>query len=122
MTKWLDQLEDAGRRAVADAKPTRTRPEIQRVCVTTRCADPDSGDPGAARYGWFYVEDGTLHMVDEAGNALKGEDDLPVTVALEDGSDPRAIAASLTKSRSRSGRLSGFERGPLQYPPGRYGC
>jgi hypothetical protein len=122
MAKWLDRLEDAGRKAVADSKPPRKIPELQRVVVTIRYADPESGDPGAARYGWFYVEDGTLHMTDEAGNALKGEDDRTVTVALGEGTDPRAVAASLTKTRSSAGRLSGFERGPLRYPPGKVGC
>jgi hypothetical protein len=102
--------------------PPRPAPKLERVCVTTRYADPDIGDPGAARYGWFYVEDGTLHMTDEAGNPLKSEADRPVTVALDEGSDARAIAASLTKNRGRGDRPSGFERGPLRYPPGRYGC
>jgi hypothetical protein len=123
MAKWLDKLEDAGRKAVADARPPRPKPEIQRVAVTMRYADPETGDPGAARYGWFYVEDGMLHMVDEAGNPLGGENDREIMVALEAGSDARAIAAALTKNRSRGDRVNGFEPGvPLRYPPGRYGC
>jgi hypothetical protein len=122
MAKWLDKLEDAGRKAVADAKPPRPAPKLECVVVTTRYADPETGDPGAARYGFYYVEDGILHMTDAAGNALRGEDDRPVTVTFEDGSDARAIAASLTRRRSGSNRPSGFERGPLRYPPGRYGC
>jgi hypothetical protein len=122
MAKWLDRLEDAGRKAVEQAKPPRPAPKLERVVVTTRYADPETGDPGAARYGWFYVDDGILHMVDQAGNPLRGEDDRPVTVVLDDSSaDPRAIAASLTRKRGGS-RTTGFEPGPLPYPPGRYGC
>jgi hypothetical protein len=67
MAKWLDRLEDVGRKVVADAKPPRPKPELQRVVVTTRHADPESGDPGAGRYGWFYVEDGILYMVSDLG-------------------------------------------------------
>jgi hypothetical protein len=121
MAKWLDRLEDAGRKAVEQAKPPRPAPELQRVVVTTRYADPETGDPGAARYEWFYVENGILHMTDQAGNALRGEDDRPVTVALEHDSDARAIAASLTKRRGSGSGLTGFEPGPLRYQSGKYG-
>jgi hypothetical protein len=62
-----------------------------------------------------------LHITDAAGNALRGDDDRPVTVTLDDASNARLIAASLTKKRGGS-RTTGFERGPLRYPPGRYGC
>src|SRR5262245_23628144 len=122
MVKWLDKLEDAGSKAVEQAKPPRPAPKLERVCVTLRYSDVETCDPGSARYGWFYVEDGVLHMTDEAANAMKGADDRPVTVVLEQGSNARAIAASLTKNRSRGNRPSGFERGSLRYPPGRYGC
>jgi hypothetical protein len=121
MAKWLDRLEDAGRKAVEQAKPPRPAPELQRVVVTTRYADLETDDPGAARYGWFYVEDGVLHMTDAAGNALRSEDDRPVTVALEAGVDPRGVAASLTKNRARGSGVTGFEPGPLRYPPGKAG-
>jgi hypothetical protein len=114
--KWLDRLEEAGRKAVEDARPPRGKPSVERVCVTTRPSDPEAGDPGAARYGWYYVEGDRLTMCDEAGTPLKSESGRPVTVVLEDGADPRAIAASLTKRRSRGDGLSGFERGPLRYP------
>jgi hypothetical protein len=95
MAKWLERLEDVGRKAVQDSKPARSKPEIQRVVVTTRYSDRDSGDPGAARSGFYYVEYGVLHMVDEAGNPLKNKEGREITVALEVESDARAVAASL---------------------------
>jgi hypothetical protein len=116
MAKWLDRLEDAGRKAVEQAKPPRPAPKLERVVTTTRYADPENGDPGAARYGWFYVEDGHLQMTDELGNP-KG-----APVALDQGADPRSVAAALTKSQARGDAKNGFEPGPLRYPPGRYGC
>jgi hypothetical protein len=115
MAKWLDKLEDVGRKVVADAKPPRPAPKLERVCVTMRYADEETGDPGEARHGWFFVEDATLHLCDENGTVLK-------TVALGEGANPRSVAASLTKRRARGDALNGFERGPLRYPPGRYGC
>jgi hypothetical protein len=114
--KWLEKLEDVGRQVVEDARPPRPAPKVERVCVTTRHADPDSGDPGAARYGWFFVDGDLLTICDEAGNALQSEDGRPVTVTLDEGVDARSVAASLTKARSRGDKMNGFERGPLRYP------
>jgi hypothetical protein len=106
--------------AVDDTAKTPA-PKLERVVVTTRYADPESGDPGAARYGWSYVEDGVLHITDAAGNALRGDDDRPVTVTLDDASNARLIAASLTKKRGGS-RTTGFERGPCGIRQGAMGA
>jgi hypothetical protein len=121
MAKWLQNLEDAGRRAVADSKPPKPPAKIEEVVVTIRPASEDGSDPGSARVGKFFVQDGELHVLDELGSPLKDAHDRPVVVQLQEGDSPRAIAASLTKKRGGS-RTTGFERGPLRYPPGRYGC
>jgi hypothetical protein len=42
-------------------------------------------------------------MTDAADNALKGGDDRPITAMIEDGTDARAIASSLTYYRTPDG-------------------
>jgi hypothetical protein len=114
MPKWLDRLEDAGRKAVADSKLPRPAPKVERVIVTTRTSDPDSGDPGSANIGYYIVEDGLLTLTDQSGTPLKTEGDKPITAIIEPGVDPRAVAASLTYRRARN-TIDGFNR-RLVYP------
>jgi hypothetical protein len=73
MAKWLDRLEDAGRKAVADSKPPRPAPKVERVTVTVQYPDPETDFPGSVRFGYFTVEDNLLTMCDENGTPLKTE-------------------------------------------------
>ena len=41
-------------------------PEIKHVWIQTLA--PRGNDPGAAEIGLYFVENGVLHMCDEAGN------------------------------------------------------
>jgi len=114
MARWLDKLEDAGRKAVEDARPPRPAPEIHRIIVGTRQSDPESGDPGAAKVGHYVVEDDLLTLTDENGTPLQTDSGRPITAKVKDGVDPRAIASSLVYRRARD-PTDGFNR-RLDYP------
>jgi hypothetical protein len=62
-----------------------------------------------------------LHVLDELGSPAKDDQDQPIIVRLQEGDNPRSIAASLTKRRGTN-QKTGFEHGPLRYPPGKAGC
>jgi hypothetical protein len=122
MAGWIDKLETHGRQAAKKKKkqPAKPKPKVERVIVTIRPSDPETGDPGSARFGYYTLsEDGLLlTMTDENGAALKGDQDQLITVTLEHTSDARAIAASLTRKRARGSGMRGFEKGALRYPDG----
>jgi hypothetical protein len=112
---WIDKLESHGRQAAKKKQPARPQLKIERVIVTIRPSDPDSGDPGSARFGYYTVEGDLLTMTNEAGVPLKNDRDELVTATLEEGSDARAIASVLTRKRARGSGMRGFEKGALRY-------
>jgi hypothetical protein len=114
MAKWLDRLEDAGRKAVEQAKPPRPAPEIHRIIVSTRPSDPESGDPGSAKIAYWTLEGDLVTLVDENGTPLRSEGDRLITAIVEPGADARAVASSLVYRRARGDR-GNFNR-RLDYP------
>jgi hypothetical protein len=116
MASWIDDLAGHAAKSAKKKQPAKPRPKIERVIVTIRPSDPDSGDPGSARFGYYFVEGDLLTMCDENGSPLKTDQDALITVVLENAGDAHGIAASLVRKRSRGSSMKGFERGALKYP------
>ena len=115
---WIDKLESHGRQAAKEKRPAKPKPVVCRVIVTTRPSDPETGDPGAAKAGFYFVEGELLTLCDENGTPIKNDQDQMITAVLEHPSDAHGVAASLTRSRARGGGMRGFEKGALRYPDG----
>jgi hypothetical protein len=115
---WINDLSDHAARSAKKKQPAKPRPKVERVIVTIRPSDPETGDPGSARFGYYTVEGDLLTMTDENGTPIKNGRDEMITAVLEDGSDARAIASVLTRNRSRGSGMRGFEKGALRYPDG----
>jgi hypothetical protein len=71
----------------------------------------ESGDPGEIAVGHFIVQDGFVHLTDEAGKPLN---DVKPEV-LPNSVDPKSVAARMTRRR-RTETGSDFWR-TLDYPP-----
>ena len=99
-------------------KPAKPKPKVERVNVTIRPSDPETGDPGSARFGYYFVEGDLLTMCDENGSPLKTDQDKLITTVLASPSDAHGVAASLTRKRARGDGMRGFEKGALRYPDG----
>jgi hypothetical protein len=115
MAGWIDKLESHGRQDAKKKQPAKPRPKVERVIVTIRPSDPDSGDPGSARFGYYTVEGELLTMTDENGTPIKNDRDEMITAVLASPSDAHAVASVLTRNRSRGGGMRGFEKGALRY-------
>ena len=115
---WIDKLETHGRKAAKEKKPAKPKPKVERVIVTIRPSDPETGDPGSARFGYYTVDGELLTMTDENGTPIKNDRDQMITAVLESPSDAHAVASVLTRKRSRGSGMRGFERGALKYPDG----
>jgi hypothetical protein len=118
MGSWIDKLETHGRKAAKEKRPARPKAKVERVICTIRPSDPETGDPGSARFGYYTVEGELLTMTDENGTPLKNDQDQMITAVLASPSDARAIAGVLTRNRSRGSGMRGFEKGALKYPDG----
>jgi hypothetical protein len=118
MGSWIDKLETHGRKAAKEKRPAKPKPKVERVIVTIRPSDPETGDPGSARIGYYTVEGELLTMCDENGAPLKTDHDQMITAVLESPSDAHAVASVLTRKRSRGSGMRGFEKGALRYPDG----
>ena len=115
MGSWIDKLETHGRKAAKEKQPAKPKPQIQRVIVTIRPSDPETGDPGSARIGYYTVEGELLTLCNEAGAPLKNDQDQMITAVLEHPSDAHGVAASLVRNRCRGNGMRGFEKGALRY-------
>ena len=118
MAGWIDKLETHGRQAAKKKQPAKPKPKVERVIVTIRPSDPETGDPGSARIGYYFVEGELLTMCDENGTAIKTDQDRMITATLEHPSDAHGVAASLVRKRARGSGMRGFGKGPLRYPDG----
>jgi hypothetical protein len=118
MGSWIDKLETHGRKAAVEKKPAKPKPKVERVIVTIRPGDPETGDPGSARFGYYFVEGDLLTMCSEDGAPIKTDRDEMITAVLEHPSDAHGVAAVLTRKRARGSGMRGFERGALKYPDG----
>jgi hypothetical protein len=116
MAGWIDKLETHGRQAAKKKQPAKPKPTVERVIVTIRPSDPETGDPGSARFGFYTVVGELLTMCDENGTPIKNDQDQMITATLERPSDAHGVAASLTRKRSRGSGMRGFEKGALRYP------
>ena len=113
---WIDKLESHAAKSAKEKKPAKPKPKVERVIVTIRPSDPDSGDPGSARIGYYTVEGELLTLTDERGT-LKNDQDQMITAVLESPTTAHAVASVLTRNRSRGSGMRGFEKGALKYPP-----
>ena len=118
MVGWIDKLESHGRQAAKKKQPPKPKPKVERVIVTIRPSDPETGDPGSARFGYYTVEGDLLTLTDENGTPIKTDQDKMITAELESPSDAHGVAASLTRNRARGGGMRGFGKGPLRHPDG----
>jgi hypothetical protein len=120
MASWIDDLAGHAAKSAKKKQPAKPKPKVERVIVTIRPGDPETGDPGSARFGYYTLsEDGLLlTMTDENGAAIKGDRDQLITATLENASDAHGVAASLTRRRARGDGMRGFEKGALRYPDG----
>jgi len=118
MGSWIDKLETHGRKAAKEKQPAKPKPKVERVIVTIRPSDPETGDPGSARFGFYTVEGELLTMTDENGTPIKIDQDKMITAVLESPSDAHGVAASLVRRRARGDGMRGFEKGALRYPDG----
>jgi hypothetical protein len=91
MGSWIDKLETHGRKAAKEKQPARPKAKVERVICTIRPSDPETGDPGSARFGYYTVDGELLTMTDENGTPIKTERGDLVTAVLENGSDAGAI-------------------------------
>jgi hypothetical protein len=115
---WIDKLESHGRQAAKKKRPAKPKPKVERVIVTIRPSDPETGDPGSARFGYYFVAGEFLTLCDENGTPIKNDQDQMITAVLESPSDAHGVAASLTRNRARGSGMRGFGKGPLRYPDG----
>ena len=113
---WIEKLESHAAKSAKKKKPVKPKPKVERVIVTIRPSDPDSGDPGSARIGYYVVEGDLLTLCDENGTPIKNDQDQMITAVLEHPSDAHGVAAVLTRKRSRGSGMRGFEKGALRYP------
>jgi hypothetical protein len=118
MASWIDDLAGHAAKSAKAKKPAKPKPKIERVIVTIRPSDPETGDPGSARFGYYTVEGELLTLCDENGTPIKNSQDQMITAVLEHPSDAHGVAASLTRNRSRGSGMRGFEKGALRYPDG----
>ena len=118
MSSWIDDLAGHASRSAKKKQPAKPKPKVERVIVTIRPSDPETGDPGSARFGWYFVEGEFLTMCSEDGAPIKTERGDLVTAVLEHPSDAHGVAASLTRNRARGSGMRGFEKGALRYPDG----
>src|SRR6516165_1890039 len=118
MASWIDDLAGHAAKSAKKKHPAKPKPKIERVNVTIRPSDPETGDPGSARFGYYFVEGDLLTMCDENGSPLKTDQDKLITVVLEHAGDARGVAASLVRRRARGDGMRGFEKGALRYPDG----
>ena len=118
MGSWIDKLETHGRKAAKEKKPAKPKPKVERVIVTIRPSDPETGDPGSARFGYYTVDGELLTMTDENGTPIKNDQDQMITAVLESPTTAHAVASVLTRNRSRGSGMRGFEKGALRYPDG----
>jgi hypothetical protein len=116
MASWIDDLAGHAAKSAKKKQPAKPKPAVCRVNVTIRASDPETGDPGAARFGYYFVEGDLLTMCDENGKPIKTDQDQLITVALENASDAHGVAASLVRRRARGDGMRGFGKGPLRYP------
>ena len=114
---WIDKLESHGRKAAKEKQPAKPKPKVERVIVTIRTSDPETGDPGSARIGYYTVEGQLLTLTDERGTPIKNDQDQMITAVLESPTTAHAVASVLTRNRSRGSGMRGFEKGALKYPP-----
>jgi hypothetical protein len=112
---WINDLSDHAARSAKKKQPAKPRPKVERVIVTIRPGDPETGDPGAARFGYYIVEGDLLTMTDENGTPLRTAHDALITAVLETPSAAHGVAASLTRKRARGDGMRGFDKGPLRY-------
>jgi hypothetical protein len=115
---WIDKLESHAAKSAKEKKPAKPKPKVERVIVTIRPSDPETGDPGSARFGYYFVEGDLLTMCDENGSPIKTDQDKLITVVLENAGDAHGVAASLVRKRARGDGMRGFEKGALRYPGG----
>ena len=118
MASWIDDLAGHAAKSAKKKQPAKPKPKIERVNVTIRPNDPETGDPGSARFGYYFVDGDLLTMTDENGVPLKTDQDQLITCVLEHASDAHGVAASLTRKRARGSGMRGFGKGPLRYPDG----
>jgi hypothetical protein len=116
MASWIDELAGHAAKSAKKKQPAKPKSKVERVIVTIRPSDPETGDPGAARFGYYTVAGDLLTMTGENGTPIKNSQDQMITAVLASPSDARGVAASLVRKRARGDGMRGFGRGPLRYP------
>ena len=109
MASWLDELLDRGNEAkVTQAAPATLPREVRSVWIQTRL--PAVGDLGAASEGFYFVENGTVHMCDGPDGKPDG-----VSERVTVGGSERAVAGRLHRRAFEKERgEKDFDR-PLNY-------
>jgi hypothetical protein len=118
MASWIDDLAGHAAKSAKKKQSAKPRPKPKMVICTIRPSDPETGDPGAARFGYYIVEGDLLTMTDENGTPIRTAHDALITAVLASPSDAHGVAASLTRKRARGSGMRGFEKGALRYPDG----
>jgi hypothetical protein len=49
MASWIDDLAGHAAKSAKKKQPAKPKPKVERVNVTIRPSDPETGDPGSAR-------------------------------------------------------------------------
>jgi hypothetical protein len=88
---WLEKLEAEGvKKARKERRKHELRLPVKAVVVSTRNADPKTGDPGSCEIGHFAIVDGCVLLCNEDGRPTGKKERLI-------GEDAHKVAARLIK-------------------------
>jgi hypothetical protein len=90
------------------------------TAISIQTAAPKGSFPGAVAAAFFIVENNRVVLTDRNGHALHDPEGRDYAKELNEGDDPRQVAALLLRrfrTKVRGDRVAGFEPGPLRYPP-----
>ena len=67
MPNWIDGLSDHAKKTRKQVSKPELRLPVKGIVISTRNADPKTGDPGECAIGHYAVVDGYVLMCDENG-------------------------------------------------------
>jgi hypothetical protein len=74
---WIDKLEAEGvKKAKKERRKHELRLPVRGIVISTRNADPKTGDPGSCEIGHYAVADGYVLMCDENGRPMGAKEKL----------------------------------------------
>jgi hypothetical protein len=56
MASWIDDLAGHAAKSAKKKQPPKPKLKVERILVTVRPSNPETGDPGSARVGHYTTE------------------------------------------------------------------